>query len=473
MLTGIKFRAYPTAEQKQALSQWMGAGRVIWNAKYNQWQYESTYARKYLPVGTYACIDQTYSQFKDKELTPYLFQVPSQVLRNSAVNWFTTMQNWLDPQHPQTHPAKNKKKLDRGSVHLTKELFRFETDLESSRLRLFIGTTRKPLGYLEFNQHGLFQIPNSIRVKKNAGIWWVSFCYDDAVDEKTLLAAKTRLELFRKESEESLQNLVIGIDRGIAVAAHTDSEAFDYTPIEKENFKKKQIRLKRYQRQMARQKKGSNSRAKTKGKIARVHQKIANIRYNFCHQVSHRLTKTDDTPAKIIVMEDLKIKNMTKAPKPKKNPETGKWEKNGASRKAGLNKAILSIGWHKLETLVKYKVHRRGGLFVKISPHFSSQECAGCGHIHPDNRVSQALFVCKLCGNRDNADRNAAQVLKKRAIKLILNSGSELSDKGVLFLPDIGRGAQRKTSRVKPRSRSKEASKKMEVSKIPPEALAL
>jgi putative transposase len=73
-----------------------------------------------------------------------------------------------------------------------------------------------------------------------------------------------------------------------------------------------------------------------------------------------------------------------------------------------------------------------------------------CGHTHPENRRSQFEFVCIQCGHTDNADANASSNIKQRAINLLLNSGAELSDKGVLYaLPDIGRGAKSKTQSSK------------------------
>ena len=75
--------------------------------------------------------------------------------------------------------------------------------------------------------------------------------------------------------------------------------------------------------------------------------------------------------------------------------------------------------------------------------------------IHSDNRISQELFLCLACGNADNADKglvsslwdNAQKVIAKRAIKLILNSGTELSKRGVLL--DTGRGAKNKAHKPK------------------------
>lgn len=75
---GMKLRAYPTGEQKIVLSQWMGASRVVWNAKCSEWRYQSSFAKRYLPIGTYAPVDASYAQYKDKELTPYLYNVPAE-----------------------------------------------------------------------------------------------------------------------------------------------------------------------------------------------------------------------------------------------------------------------------------------------------------------------------------------------------------------------------------------------------------
>ena len=161
-------------------------------------------------------------------------------------------------------------------------------------------------------------------------------------------------------------------------------------------------------------------------------------------------------------MENLKIKNMTKRAKPIKD-DNGKWLANKAKQKSGLNRSILSIGWYKLETYTRYKAIRRGCCFIKISPYNSSNECATCHHIHPDNRKTQAEFACvnSACGNTNNADVNAALVLKSRAIKLIQQySGAELSKQGVLSpTADIGCGANRKTSEPRLGSSGVETSK--------------
>ena len=146
----------------------------------------------------------------------------------------------------------------------------------------------------------------------------------------------------------------------------------------------------------------------------------------------------------------------------KKQDDNGRYLPNKAKQKSGLNKSILDKGWHKVESFITYKAHRSGKAVFKIRAAYTSQECAPCGYTHPDNRKNQDQFCCGSCGHVDNADRNAAYVVKKRAIYLIKHTGTVLSDQGVLSLSDKGRGASSKTRRSKdqPASR-KETSKKI------------
>ena len=114
-----------------------------------------------------------------------------------------------------------------------------------------------------------------------------------------------------------------------------------------------------------------------------------------------------------------------------------------------------------MEAFTTYKAKKEGKVVFKVAPNHTSQECAHCHHIHPKNRKKQDKFLCLSCGHTDNADINAAKVIKQRAIQLILNSGTELSKRGVLSLSDSGRGdkVRRKGSSENLRGVS-EASKK-------------
>lgn len=99
-----------------------------------------------------------------------------------------------------------------------------------------------------------------------------------------------------------------------------------------------------------------------------------------------------------------------------------------------LNKAILGLSLGRFETLLKYKMEKACKPLFKVAPNHTSQECACCGYTHPGNRKNQSDFHCLSCHYEDNADHNAALVIRKRAINLILHSGTELvgADKNVL-----------------------------------------
>ena len=442
MLTGIKLRANPTSNQKLILSQWMGCARSIWNAKVDEEKYYRTFARKYYSMGTYAPIDQKASQFKSKELSPWLYQCPSQIIRNSAVNWYQTYQRFMKGVCGR---PKRKPKTDRGSIYLTREVFRFDR-CEDGNLRLFIGTKTNNIGYLSFKAHSKFELPNSLYVRKERGQYYVSFCYEDSKSEDELSSNAEHLAFLQCSTKEFLEEYTIGVDRGVAIPVHVGSMTFDFCDNQKKKVTKADRYIKRLQRKLARQTKGSHRRNKTKHRIATHHAKKANIRNDFAHKTSRSLV---DSQAKVIVFEALRTSSMTRKPKAKQD-EQGRYVSNKAKQKAGLNKSILNVGWHIIETYTKYKAYQGGKAVFKVNPAYTSQECAKCGHTHPYNRKSQDTFVCGNCGNTDNADNNASLVIKKRAINLILDTGTVLSDDGVLRAKsDSGRGGNRKTGRVK------------------------
>ena len=455
MLTGIKLRANPTPHQKQILSQWMGCARVIWNGKVDEEKYHRTYARKYCAIGTYPPIDQKAAQFKSKELTPWLSDCPSQILRNSAVNWYQTYQKFMKGLCGR---PRRKAKTDKGSVYLTRELFNFE-HCQDGNIRLFIGTKTNNIGYLSFKAHREFESPNSLYVRKERGQYYVSFCYEQGQPERKLSTNEEHLAFLQGATREYLEEHTIGVDRGVAIPAHAGEQTYDFADNQKKNMSKADRHIRRLQRKLARQQKGSNRRAKTKHRIAVHHAKKANIRNDFTHKTSRSLV---DSSAKIIVFEALRTAMMTRRPKAKQD-EQGRFVSNKARQKEGLNKSILNVGWRVIETYTYYKAYSSGKAVFKIPAAYTSQECAKCGHTHPDNRKTQALFVCGSCGNTDNADHNASLVIKKRAINLILDTGTVLSDDGVLRTQsDSGRGGNRKTGRAQSSTSSAQRNVKKE-----------
>jgi putative transposase len=101
----------------------------------------------------------------------------------------------------------------------------------------------------------------------------------------------------------------------------------------------------------------------------------------------------------MIVIEDLKIANMTRSSK-------GTTEAPGKkiAQKTGLNRSILDQGWGEFRRQLNYKQEWRGGILLAVPPHHTSQQCPSCKHVSKENRKTQAEFVCVECGLSENAD---------------------------------------------------------------------
>ena len=139
------------------------------------------------------------------------------------------------------------------------------------------------------------------------------------------------------------------------------------------------------------------------GQLQKLQRKRARKRDDATHQASRKLADTAHT----VVVEDLNTKAMTRSAK-------GTVEAPGqqVKQKSGLNRAaILASGWGGLERKLEYKA----GALLKVDPAYTSQRCSRCGHVHRDNRPSQAVFACGACGFRANADHNAAINILVRA----------------------------------------------------------
>ncbi len=177
-----------------------------------------------------------------------------------------------------------------------------------------------------------------------------------------------------------------------------------------------------------------------------------NARRELAHQTSHVLAT--DARYKLFVFEALKVKNMTKKVEPKQDAQ-GRFLRNGAAAKSGLNKAILASAWGQTKVFLQYKARRQGKLVIAVPVFYSSQECGACGHIHQGNRVSQSGFVCQSCGHTAHVDHNAASVIAGRGVRQLLSGkagkkeqkicriarqkvGAEGSEPGVEIRPTLG-----------------------------------
>jgi putative transposase len=180
---------------------------------------------------------------------------------------------------------------------------------------------------------------------------------------------------------------VIALDRGITNLIADSDGNIVRNPAHLERAQK---RLARAQRVVSRRKKGSKNREKAKRRVAVLHRKVRRQRDHALHVLSSTIAKSNG----VVVVEKLQIRNMV--------------------QNRHLARHIGGASWGRLVEMLRYKLAWSGGTLVEVPAHYSSQECAACGHVDAASRHRER-FCCTGCGHRDHADINAAKVLKSRA----------------------------------------------------------
>ena len=236
-------------------------------------------------------------------------------------------------------------------------------------------------------------------------IGWVRFRLTRPVEGSIREATVTRTALGWQisigcllDGETPDNGLTVGIDRGVSVPLMlSDGMSYRLPP----EIERHERTIRRAQRTVSRRKRGSRRWAKAQRRVAALKARQARARKHWAHETTTAIARRYGG----VVIERLRTKNMTRSGK-------GTTEAPGVrvAQKRGLNRAILNVGWHQIETMLAYKVAR----LVKVDPAYSSQTCASCGTVDSRSRKSQAIFVCTACGHRDNADRNAAVVILNR-----------------------------------------------------------
>jgi transposase len=240
----------------------------------------------------------------------------------------------------------------------------------------------------------------SARIKRDlAGRWWVSFVAEP------------------REFERSSTGNVVGVDRGCANSIATSDGLLSSAPGLTAG---EQARFLALQRQLARQKKGSNRRERTKRKLARLYARLTDRRKDWAEQATTRLVRAND----LTVLEALNTRRMVRHPAPKPDPAApGRYLPNGATAKARLNRAILASCWGQFERRGLDKAGASHSAHVHfVSARNTSRQCSACGHVAAESRESQARFVCVSCGHQQHADINAAQNIRDRGVAALLRT---------------------------------------------------
>ena len=363
----------PTPRQRQALLAHAGTARWAYNwglsqhrAAYEKWVSEGK-PKKWKGWPNYFTLHPALVKLKKTAAedggVPWMYEVskcaPQEALRNLDV----AFKNFL--QGRASYPKFKSRNKGVGGFRVCGD---FKVDLRTIPLPVIGRVAFQPgeRGYLPEGRY------SQISITEKAGRWFVAV----VGPEVTVAEPNGKSE--------------VGLDLGVAhLATLSDGTVFENP---KALFKGER-KIKRLQREVSRKQKGSANRLKAVKKLQKAHDRVYNVRRDALHKVTTTIAKNQGK----VVIEDLKVRNMTRS-------ASGP----GRSAKAGLNRVLADASFGEFRRLLEYKAGLYGCDIVAVAPHYTSQRCSACGHVAAGNRTSQAKFQCLSCGHEANADLNAA-----------------------------------------------------------------
>jgi len=370
VIKGYKYRIYPTKEQEVQLAKTFGSCRFVYNqilAKKIE-----LYRTDKKSISKTDCNNYCNRELKKQHL--WLKEVDKFALTNSIYDLDRAYQNFFREvkkgNKNQGFPKFKSKKNHYYSYKTNFTNNNIKVDFENNRVQL------PKLKWLKAKLHRHFdgRILFATISKTPSGKYFVSF----------------NVECEHKELKQN--NNSLGMDLGIKdLLITSDGEVFD----NKKLTYKYELKLAKLQRQIAKKKIGSNKWKKQRVKIARIYEKITNIRKDNLNKISHQIVKENQ----LIFSENLNIKGMVK--------------------NHNLAKSIHDCSWYELTRQLAYKSEWNNRIYHKVDRYYpSSQLCNVCGYKNKDTKnLGVRFWICPECHTKHDRDINASINILNQGLK--------------------------------------------------------
>lgn len=381
MIKGIKLRLYPNVKQQDQLTQMFGNGRFVWNQMLAmaKERYRNNPSSKF--VNEYG---MNYLVKSLKKEYPFLKESDSSSLQVS--NHYLAQSFKMLFKHQGGYPKFKSRRTAKQS-YTGKSTCKV---IAKRRIKLAkLGSIRTS----KTNQLEGLKIKRYTVTLESTGRYYLSLMVDDP----------------------NIQPLeptgaVVGIDMGVADLAIT-SDGYKYpkftTPYLDHKVTETQSRFsKRKQRALVRVRQWNHNHKDTKIELddysnwqrarqqkARYQAKIANKRKDYLHKITTELVKSYD----VIVIEDLKTKNLLK--------------------NHHLAKSIANNSWYLFREMLEYKCKWYGKQLIVVKPNYTSQICSNCGYHSGKKPLEIREWTCPNCNTHHDRDINASINILNRGLK--------------------------------------------------------
>ena len=365
MNRAIKYRIYPTDEQRTLFAKTFGCCRKIWNLMLET--REAAYAK-----GNSKCRPTPAMYKKDY---PFLREVDSLALCNVQLSLQKAYKCFFENEDV-GHPKFKSKKTMRHSYTTNNQNGTIALDFSNNTIRL------PKVGKVHAKLH---RMP-----REN---WTLSSATVSMAPDGNYYCAV--LFTYKEEIVSSTGTECIGLDyksSGLFVTSNGDIADMPHY------FRLGQSALAKQQRKLRHMKVGSKNWDKQQKKIAKHYVHIANQRKDFLHKKSAEIANRYD----IVCVESLNMKTIS-------------------NKGFGNGKATFDNGYGMFLNMPEYKLRDRGKRLVKVDKWYpSSQICSHCGHReHTVKDLHIRKWICPDCGAEHDRDVNAAINIRNEGLRLL------------------------------------------------------